>query len=47
MTEGPLPLLPLPLSLEWSEASGAVLDAMTDGDNLFNHLIAAADQLAR
>lgn len=45
-TGEPLPMLPLPLSLEWSEAAGALLDREADGDNLFNHLIAAADQLA-
>jgi Fe-S-cluster containining protein len=47
LTGEPLPMLPLPLALEWSEAAGAVLDQQTDGDNLFNHLIAAADQLAK
>ena len=47
LTGEPLPLLPLPLSLEWSESAGALLDLETDGENLFNHLIAAADMLAR
>ncbi|APR80606.1 Hypothetical protein A7982_05953 [Minicystis rosea] len=46
LTGEPLPLLPLPLSLEWVEARGAVLDLETDGENLVNHLIAAADQVA-
>jgi Fe-S-cluster containining protein len=41
----PLPMLPLPLSLEWSEARGAMLDETGDGDNLVNHLVAAADEL--
>lgn len=40
-----LPMLPLPLSLEWSEARGALLDQTTDGENLSNHLLAAVDQL--
>ena len=41
-----LSMLPLPLSLEWSEARGAMVDEIGDGDNLVNHLIAAADELA-
>jgi Fe-S-cluster containining protein len=45
LTGEPLPLLPLPLSLEWSEAAGHLLDLQTDGENLFNHLVAAADEL--
>lgn len=45
LTGEPLPLLPLPLALEWSEAAGALLDLETDGENLLNHLISAADQL--
>lgn len=42
----PWPLLPLPLALEWIDARGAELDLESDGDNLFNHLLAAADALS-
>ncbi len=39
------PLLPLPLALEWSGAEGAKLDLETEGENLLNHLLAAAEEL--
>jgi Fe-S-cluster containining protein len=41
----PLPMLPLPLALEWSQAEGGVLELESDGGNLFNHLVAAVDQV--
>lgn len=44
-TGEPLPMLPLPLSLEWIEARGALLDQSTDGENLFNHLVSAVEEL--
>lgn len=47
LTEEDLPLLPLPLSLEWGEAAGGMIDQPTDPENLLNHWIAAADDLAR
>lgn len=46
-TGEPIPMVPLPLSLEWSDARGAILDGLTDAENLFHHLVAATDQIAR
>ncbi|MFT3765588.1 MAG: YkgJ family cysteine cluster protein [Minicystis sp.] len=40
-----LPMLPLPLSLEWAEAAGGKIDVSTEGENLFNHLISAVDEV--
>lgn len=40
------PMLPLPLALEWCAAAGASLELASEGENLLNHLIAAADEVA-
>jgi Fe-S-cluster containining protein len=45
LTGDPLPMLPLPLALEWSEAAGDRLERLADGENLFNHLISAVDEI--
>ena len=39
------PMLPLVLALEWTRAMGRSLDTESEGENLLNHLIAAADEV--